>query len=57
MALLSDRFGRDLSAYDLDGPLPDDLGTNDAYHSFSSVMLAKARREGMRLHAFPDLPA
>ncbi|GAB0120079.1 LLM class flavin-dependent oxidoreductase [Acidisoma sp. 7E03] len=57
MALLSDRFGRDMSGYDLDGPLPADLGANDAYHSFSSVMLAKARREGMRLRDVYNLMA
>src|SRR4029434_5459240 len=31
LAILSDRFGRDMSAYDLDGPIPD-IAPSDSYH-------------------------
>ncbi|SHI37236.1 FMN-dependent oxidoreductase, nitrilotriacetate monooxygenase family [Roseomonas rosea] len=56
LALLSDRFGTDMSAYDLDGPVPD-LPIPDTYHSFARVMLNKARREGMRLRDAYNLMA
>ena len=56
LAILSDRFGRDMSAYDLDGPVPD-LEPSDSYHSFASVMLAKARRENMTLRDLYNLTA
>lgn len=56
LALLSDRFGTDMSAYDLDGPVPE-IATSDSYHSFSSVMLAKARRENMSLRDVYNLMA
>lgn len=56
LALLSDRFGTDMSAYDLDGPIPD-LALPDSYHSFARVMLAKARREGMTLRDVYNLMA
>ncbi|QRG04614.1 LLM class flavin-dependent oxidoreductase [Xanthobacter dioxanivorans] len=45
LGMLSERFGTDMSAYDLDGPIPD-LPEADTYKSFTGVMLAKARREG-----------
>ncbi|GGE03753.1 monooxygenase [Aureimonas endophytica] len=48
LQLLSDRFGTDMSVYDLDGPVPD-IALPDSYHSFAGVMLAKARREGLSL--------
>ncbi|WP_043829414.1 LLM class flavin-dependent oxidoreductase [Muricoccus aerilatus] len=54
--LLSDRFGRDMSAYDLDGPIPD-IPLPDTYHSFATVMLSKARREGMTLRDIYNLIA
>jgi len=57
LAMLSDRFGTDMSAYDLDGPIPDGLKPSDAYHSFASVMLAKARRENMTLRDLYNLAA
>ncbi|SHF96289.1 FMN-dependent oxidoreductase, nitrilotriacetate monooxygenase family [Kaistia soli DSM 19436] len=56
LAMLSDRFGTDMSAYDLDGPVPE-LGENDAYHAFAKVMLAKARRENMTLRDLYNLTA
>ncbi|MGI4950582.1 MAG: LLM class flavin-dependent oxidoreductase [Janthinobacterium lividum] len=56
LALLSDRLGVDISAYDLDGPVPD-LALPDTYHSFSRVMLNKARRESMTLRDLYNLTA
>lgn len=54
--LLSDRFGQDMSGYDLDGPIPH-IPLPDTYHSFSSVMLNKARRDGMSLRDIYNLTA
>lgn len=54
--LLSDRFGQDMSGYDLDGPIPD-LALPDTYHSFATVMLNKARRDGMSLRDIYNLTA
>jgi FMN-dependent oxidoreductase (nitrilotriacetate monooxygenase family) len=56
LAILSDRFGQDMSAYDLDGPIPD-IALPDSYHSFARVMLAKARRENMTLRDLYNLTA
>jgi FMN-dependent oxidoreductase (nitrilotriacetate monooxygenase family) len=56
LAILSDRFGQDMSAYDLDGPVPD-IALPDSYHSFARVMLAKARRENMTLRDLYNLTA
>jgi FMN-dependent oxidoreductase (nitrilotriacetate monooxygenase family) len=56
IAILSDRFGQDMSAYDLDGPIPD-IALPDSYHSFATVMLAKARRENMTLRDIYNLTA
>jgi FMN-dependent oxidoreductase (nitrilotriacetate monooxygenase family) len=56
LALLSDRFGTDMSGYDFDGPVPD-IAASDNYHSFASVMLAKARRESMSLRDVYNLMA
>src|ERR1700741_1317253 len=56
LAILSDRFGQDMSAHDLDGPIPD-IALPDSYHSFASVMLAKARRENMTLRDLYNLTA
>lgn len=56
LQLLSDRFGTDMSAYDLDGPVPD-LPLPDTYHSFSRAVLNKARREGMSLRDVYNLIA
>jgi FMN-dependent oxidoreductase (nitrilotriacetate monooxygenase family) len=54
--ILSDRLGTDIAAHDLDGPIPD-LPIPDSYHSFASVMLAKAKREGMSLRDLYNLTA
>ena len=56
LAILSDRFGRDMLAYDLDGPIPD-IARSDSHHSFASVMLAKGRRENMTLRDLYNLTA
>lgn len=56
LAILSDRFGRDMSAFDLDGPILD-IAPSDSYHSFASVMLAKGRRENMTLRDLYNLTA
>ncbi len=57
MAMLSERFGTDMSGYDFDAPVPGDLGASDSYHSFARVMLDKARREGMTLRDLYNLVA
>lgn len=57
LSLLSDRFGIDMSVYDLDGPVPADLKPSDNYHAFAKVMLDKARREDMRLRDVYNLMA
>ncbi|MBO9196712.1 LLM class flavin-dependent oxidoreductase [Rhizobium sp. 16-449-1b] len=57
LSLLSDRFGIDMSVYDLDGPIPADLKPSDSYHAFAKVMLDKARRENMRLRDVYNLMA
>ena len=56
LALLSDRFGIDMSRYTLDGPIPD-LPLPDTYHSFAQAMLSKARREAMTLRDLYNLTA
>lgn len=56
MAMLSERFGTDMSRYDPDAPVPD-LAASDSYHSFANVMLGKARREGMTLRDLYNLVA
>ncbi|SMF59084.1 FMN-dependent oxidoreductase, nitrilotriacetate monooxygenase family [Xaviernesmea oryzae] len=57
LSLLSDRFGIDMSVYDLDGPIPENLAPSDSYHAFAKVMLDKARRENMRLRDIYNLMA
>lgn len=56
LGVLSERFGVDFSAYDLDGPIPE-LPQADTYHSFTRVLLAKARREQMSLRDLYSLTA
>jgi len=56
LGMLSDRLGQDLSGYDLDGPVPE-LSLTNAYHSFASVMLARAKRENWRLRDLYNLVA
>ncbi|SFB64049.1 FMN-dependent oxidoreductase, nitrilotriacetate monooxygenase family [Rhizobium sp. NFR07] len=57
LSMLSDRFGIDMSVYDLDGPIPEGLKPSDSYHAFAKVMLDKARRENMRLRDIYNLMA
>lgn len=56
LAVLSERFGHDFSTCDLDGPVPD-LALPDTYHSFTRVLLSKARRERMSLRDLYSLTA
>ena len=56
LGILSDRFGTDMSGYDLDGPVPA-LPIPDTYHSFSRALLNKAKREGMTLRDVYNLTA
>jgi alkanesulfonate monooxygenase SsuD/methylene tetrahydromethanopterin reductase-like flavin-dependent oxidoreductase (luciferase family) len=57
MAMLSERLGPDMSGYDFDAPVPDELGASDSYHGFARVMLDKARREAMTLRDLYTLVA
>lgn len=56
LGILSERFGYDMSTFDLDGPVPE-LPEADTYKAFTSVMLAKARREEMTLRDLYNLVA
>ena len=56
LGVLSERFGFDFSTCDLDGPIPE-LPVADTYHSFTRVLLAKARREQMSLRDLYSLTA
>ena len=56
MAVLSERLGCDMSAYDLDGPIPD-LPLSDSSHGFARVLLSKGRRDGMTLRNLYHLTA
>jgi FMN-dependent oxidoreductase (nitrilotriacetate monooxygenase family) len=56
MAVLSERLGRDMSGYDLDGPIPE-LPLADTSHAFSRVLLSKARRDNMTLRDLYNLNA
>ncbi|MEN0077049.1 MAG: LLM class flavin-dependent oxidoreductase [Paracraurococcus sp.] len=56
LAMLSNRLGQDMSAYPMDGPVPD-LPLPDTSHGFARTMLAKARREGMTLRDLYNLTA
>ncbi|MBL6080544.1 LLM class flavin-dependent oxidoreductase [Belnapia sp. T18] len=56
LSMLSNRLGQDMSAYPMDGPVPD-LPLPDTSHGFARTMLAKARREGMTLRDLYNLTA
>jgi FMN-dependent oxidoreductase (nitrilotriacetate monooxygenase family) len=56
LAILSERFSIDMSAHELDAPVPD-LVLPDSYHSFTKVLLAKARRDSMTLRDLYNLTA
>ena len=55
-SMLSNRLGQDMSAYPLDGPVPD-LPLPETSHGFARAMLSKARREGMTLRDLYNLTA
>ena len=54
--LMSARYGHDLSKYPLDGPVPE-LPPSDGEQSFARVLLAKARRENLKLKHIHDIIA
>lgn len=54
LAMLSARMGTDMSKYPLDGPTPD-LPLPETSHGFARAMLAKARRDNMRLRDLYNL--
>jgi FMN-dependent oxidoreductase (nitrilotriacetate monooxygenase family) len=56
LTMLSGRLGTDMSAYPLDGPVPD-LPLPDSSHGFAKAMLSKARRDGMSLRDLYNLTA
>ncbi|MDJ0389251.1 LLM class flavin-dependent oxidoreductase [Roseomonas sp. E05] len=56
LAMLGYRLGTDMSAYPLDGPVPD-LPLPDTSHGFARALLAKARREKMTLRDLYNLTA
>lgn len=56
MAVLSERLGQDMSGFDLDQPVPD-LPLASTSHSFSRVLLSKARRDNMTLRDLFNLNA
>jgi FMN-dependent oxidoreductase (nitrilotriacetate monooxygenase family) len=56
LKMLSTRLGTDMSAFPLDGPVPD-LPLPDTSHGFARTMLAKARRENMTLRDLYNLTA
>jgi FMN-dependent oxidoreductase (nitrilotriacetate monooxygenase family) len=56
LTLVSNRIGHDLSAFDLDGPIPE-LPDTERSQTFSRTLLDKARREGMTLRDLYNLTA
>lgn len=56
LSMLSNRLGQDMSAYPLDGPVPD-LPLPDTSHGFARAMLSKARRDNMTLRDLYNLTA
>jgi FMN-dependent oxidoreductase (nitrilotriacetate monooxygenase family) len=54
LQLLSDRLGQDMTAYDLDGPVPD-VPLTEGSQAFARAILAKARRDGMTLRDLYNL--
>ena len=57
MALVSERLGHDISAYPLDGPIPDFPQKTERGQTFSATLLEKARRENMTLRDLYNLTA
>jgi FMN-dependent oxidoreductase (nitrilotriacetate monooxygenase family) len=56
MALVSQRLGHDISAYPLDGPVPD-LPETQVSQSFSRILLDMAKRESMTLRDLYNVTA
>ena len=56
LTLVSHRIGHDISAYPLDGPVPELPLTNNS-HSFARAVLALARREKMTLRDLYNITA
>lgn len=56
LSMLSNRLGTDMSAFPLDGPVPD-LPLPETSHGFARTMLAKARRDNMTLRDLYNLTA
>ncbi len=56
LTLVSHRIGHDISAYPLDGPIPELPLTNNS-HSFARAVLALARREKMTLRDLYNITA
>jgi FMN-dependent oxidoreductase (nitrilotriacetate monooxygenase family) len=57
LTLVSGRIGHDISGYDLDAPVPDLPPNTQGGSSFSSTLLAMARREKMTLRDLYNLTA
>jgi FMN-dependent oxidoreductase (nitrilotriacetate monooxygenase family) len=57
LALVSERLGHDISAYPLDGPIPDFPQKTERGQTFSATLLEKARREKMTLRDLYNLTA
>ncbi len=49
LALLAQMLGADLSGYDLDGPVPDDLPPNEGFKSRRAALLEQSRRDNLTL--------
>jgi len=56
LTVLSERFGTDMSVYELDAPFPE-MPLIDTYHSFTKVLIAKAKREKLTLRDVCSLTA
>jgi alkanesulfonate monooxygenase SsuD/methylene tetrahydromethanopterin reductase-like flavin-dependent oxidoreductase (luciferase family) len=56
MRVLSDRLGADLSAYDLDGPVPE-LPPSTMMQGHARVLQAAARRDNMTIRQLRDYAA
>ena len=56
LTMLSERFGTDMSVYELDAPFPE-VSLADTYHSFTQVLIAKAKREQLTLRDVCSLTA
>ncbi len=54
--MLSERFGTDMSVYELDAPFPDIPLVNTS-HAFTKTLTAKAKREGLTLRDVCSLTA